>query len=170
MKLNTLITSHWQPFWSSRQPRERKLLIGLGVFLAVAVGYAGIWQPTRAAALKNRTKFAALQQQVALASSLSDEAAKLKRQPALTPLNASALLDLLKQSSAATGLTEGQWNSDGEHAVTFSGTVPFDAWLRWAGELAATQQVRLVSLKAETSGQAGSAKLTARFVHAGAPA
>lgn len=170
MTLNALLAGHWQPFWASRQPREQRLLIGLSLFLALAIAYAGIWQPSRQAAQKNRVKVAALQQQVALVSALDAEASKLKRQAALTPMPAAALLDLLKQSSAAAGLSDGQWSSDGEYAVSYSGSVPFDRWLRWTGELAAAQQVRLVSLKAENNGQAGAAKVTARFVHAGAPA
>jgi len=168
-KLNIELAEQWQPFWSSRQPRERKLLIGLAIFLLLVGGYAGIWQPLHNAAVKNRIKVANLQQQVALVSALHEEAATLKRQPAQTPIKGAALLELLKQSSAAASIN-GQWNGDGEYAVTFNGTVPFDAWLRWAGDMAALQQVRLVALKAENAGQAGSAKISARFVHGGAPA
>jgi general secretion pathway protein M len=162
-----MVVQHWQPFWNARNARERRMLAGLALFLAVVVGYAGIWQPAVTSAQHNRRLVAKLGQQVAALDALANEAAALKRQPALPVPPPAALLDLLKQSATAAGLS-GEWRSDNGNAVSFSGTVPFDAWLRWAGGLMPAQQVRLVELQAESAGQSGSARVTARFAYAGA--
>jgi type II secretory pathway component PulM len=143
------------------------MLTGLALFLALVVGFAGIWQPARLSVQHNRHLVSKLGQQVATLDALGKEATALKRQPALPVPPPAALLDLLKQSATVAGLS-GEWRSDNVSAVSFSGTVPFDAWLRWAGGLMPAQQVRLVELQAESAAQAGTARVTARFAYAGA--
>lgn len=163
----SVIADVWQPFWSARNARERRMLTGLALFLAVVIGYAGIWQPAHASAQHNRRLVAVLGQQVATLSALGNEAAVLKRQAAQPVPPAAALLDLLKQSAMGAGLS-GDWHGDDGNTVSFNGTVPFDAWLRWAGGLQTAQQVRLLDLQAESAAQPGSAHVTARFAYAGA--
>ncbi|ATP30072.1 type II secretion system protein GspM [Chromobacterium violaceum] len=159
-------------YWSQRSPRERRLLAAMGAVLGVALLYLAVWEPADKSLQRNRASVARLQAELGAVGALADEAAKLKRQPAQTPLPAKELIPLLQQTAKSQGLPIAalQFNADGESGVAMEGVVGFDDWARFVGVLAAQQQVRVVNVKAEAQPVPGQVKIKALLAHAGAAA
>ncbi|MBX9346276.1 type II secretion system protein M [Chromobacterium vaccinii] len=159
-------------YWSQRSPREQRLLAAMTAVLGATLLYLAVWEPASSSLQRNRTSVARLQAELGAVSTLADEAAKLKRQPAQTPLPAKELIPLLQQTAKSQGLSVAglQFNADGDSGVLMEGVVGFDDWVRFVGILAAQQQVRVVNVKAEAQPVPGQVKIKALLAHAGAAA
>ncbi|KUM05040.1 type II secretion system protein M [Chromobacterium subtsugae] len=159
-------------YWQQRSAREQRLLAAMALVLGAALLYLAVWEPASASLQRNRASVARLQAELGAVRSLAAEADKLKRQPAQTPLPAKELIPLLQQTAKSQGLAVAalQFSQDGESGVDMEGVVGFDAWVRFAGVLAAQQQVRVVNVKMEAQPVPGQVKIKALLAHAGAAA
>ncbi|MEN7429937.1 type II secretion system protein M [Chromobacterium sp. TRC.1.1.SA] len=159
-------------YWSQRSPREQRLLAAMAAVLGATLLYLAVWEPASSSLQRNRTSVARLQAELGAVNALADEAAKLKRQPAQSPLPAKELIPLLQQTAKSQGLSVAglQFNADGDSGVAMEGVVGFDDWVRFVGILAAQQQVRVVNVKAEAQPVPGQVKIKALLAHAGAAA
>ncbi|POZ62491.1 type II secretion system protein GspM [Chromobacterium alticapitis] len=158
-------------YWGQRTAREQRLLAAMAVVLGAAVLYLGIWEPANNSLQRNRAAVERLQAELGMVQALADEAAKLKRQPAQTPLAGKDLIPLLQQTAKSQGLPAAlQFSAEGDSGVSMEGVLGFDDWVRFAGVLAAQQQVRVVNVKVEAQPAPGQVKIKALLAHAGAEA
>lgn len=159
-------------YWGQRTAREQRLLAIMAVVLGAAIVYLGIWEPANTSLQRNRAAVARLQAELGMVQALADEAAKLKRQPAQTPLAAKDLIPLLQQTAKSQGLPVAglQFTADGDNGVDMEGVLGFDDWVRFAGVLSAQQQVRVLNVKVEAQPTPGQVKIKALLAHAGAEA
>lgn len=165
----TLIPSALQQAWQQRNPREQRLLLMMAVVLGAALLYAAVWEPAAGYVAKNRGRLAALQAELAFDQTLAAEAARLKAQPAVTPMKAADLTAVVKQALQTRELAPESWQlqPDGDWGLQLSGQADFGAWLGLQADLAA-QQVRVVRLKATASDKPGHVAVQALLAHAGA--
>jgi general secretion pathway protein M len=125
-----------QGFWAGLAPRERNL-IAVGFLVLLPPGlYLYLWQPLNA----ERTRLAGRVQQLrGEVAQLRVDSEEIKRLRAQAPIRSAQTLEATTRLAAARFQL-----GDKQIAMTPQGSdrlivnmdaVPFDAWLRWVGEL-----------------------------------
>lgn len=151
--------------WQSRTPRERAVLVALGVVLAAACLVSLVQTATHARS-RLRPSVTALRAQVA---SLDEQAREIERLRAAPPVAVSQSdLRSLVQAQIGAELSRALVRIDArdsdEVEVVF-GAVPFAKWLSWIAGLKA-QQVRVASSRVEALTSPGLVSVTATLVRA----
>jgi len=130
-------------WWSGLAERERRVLGGGGVILALVIAYLGVWEPLAGARHRQQVNLAAAR---ALAVQIEALAASAPRgTPALSGTGQS-LLAIVDQSSKSSAMAKppSRLQPEGDNAVRiWLEDVPFDALLRWLGELQSRYGVRV---------------------------
>jgi general secretion pathway protein M len=149
-------------WWASLAERERRVLAGGGIALALIVLYAAVYDPVVAAHRQRQSELAAAR---ALAAQIEQLAAAAPQGgPALAGTGQS-LLAVVDQSRQGSGIDKppSRIQPEGDTIVRiWLEDVPFDALVRWLGELQTRYGVRVESADIQRESGAGlvSARLT----------
>lgn len=162
--IETLL-EHWRRIGA----RERRLIgIGLAVLLPATL-YLYVWQPLtaeRAALTRTNERL-----RVELAG-LRADAAEAERLRSLGAIGAGGSPRAAAESAASRFRLDGRMRVEaapGSAGITVNfENVPFDAWLRWVGELAA-QGVNVAASRVEALPVAGQVRASATLTQAGTP-
>ena len=147
------------------QPRERRIVAGGALLLALTLGYVGFWEPFAKAAQKQRT---ALAEERAFAERLEAIAVVVQRAQSSgqAPVQGGgqSLLTLVDQASRLPelGKPPARLQPDGEQEVkVWFEDVPFDNLARWTVTLQTRYAVRVSA--AEIERRAGEGLVNARL-------
>lgn len=147
--------------WTTLAARERLVLAVGGAVLALVVLFLGIWEPLAAARHQREVELRAAR---ALAVQLEQLAAAAPRAGAAPAGAGQSLLAVVDQSAKASALNKPptRLQPDGDNAVRlWLEDVPFDALVRWLGELHARYGVRVEA--AEVERESGPGLVNARL-------
>jgi general secretion pathway protein M len=150
-------------WWAGLAERERRVLGGGGIALALIVLYTGAWEPLAAAQQRRALD---LQAARAMAVQLEDLAAVAGRGAPRTVQGAGqSLLAIVDQSRKATAITKPptRLQPEGDNTVrVVLEDVPFDALVRWLADLQMRYGVRVDNADIERESGPGlvSARLT----------
>lgn len=135
-------------FWQARNARER-WIIGLGVpLLLLSLLYAYLWLPLNQERRQLRHQVPTLMQAKQKLQAEAQEFKTLKMQaPAQSAgTGGSDPLTLARQSAASAGLGQIQLNPDNAGGMQLAAPdVPFDALMRWLGQMQTQYGLRVVS-------------------------
>lgn len=141
-------TAIWSEFWQARNTRER-WIIGLGVpLLLLSLLYAYLWMPINKERHQLRRQVPALMQDKQKLVAEAQEVKTLKAQvPAQTAATGgSDPLTLARQSAGSAGLGQVQLTPDNAGGIQVAAPdLPFDALMRWLGQLQSQYGLRVVS-------------------------
>ena len=130
-------------WWASLADRDRRVLAGGAVALALILAYAGIWDPLTSARDQRRQD---LQEARAIAVQLEQLAGAAQRSgpaPAGAGQSLLAIVDQTRKSSAITK-PPSRLQPEGDNTVRlWLEDVPFEALVRWLGELHTRYGVRV---------------------------
>lgn len=153
----------FRAWWSGLAERERRVLGAGAAALGLIVLYVGIWEPVAGARQRQQTQLHAAR---ALAAQLESLAAIAPRGSAAAVSGAGqSLLAVIDQTRKASAITKPpsrlQPQGDDTVRVTLE-DVPFDALLRWLGELQGRYGVRVADADIERESGPGlvNARLT----------
>lgn len=150
-------------WWAGLAERERRVLAGGGIALALIVLYTAVWEPLAAGHQRRELD---LQAARALAVQLEDLAAVAGRgSPRAVQGAGQSLLAIVDQSRKATAITKPptRLQPEGDNTVRIVlDDVPFDALVRWLGDLQTRYGVRVETADIERESGPGlvSARLT----------
>lgn len=136
----------FRAWWATLARREQRMLAAGAVFVAGAVLYLGVWEPVAQA---GRERQLALEDARALATMLETLAVEVQRGRGTGTGTAGAgqsLLSVVDQSRRASALTKppSRLQPEGDAMVRiWLEDVPFDALLRWLGDLQLRYGVRV---------------------------
>lgn len=136
----------FRAWWATLAQREQRMLAAGAVFVAGAVLYLGVWEPVAQA---GRERQLALEDARALATMLETLAVEVQRGRGTGTGTAGAgqsLLSVVDQSRRASALTKppSRLQPEGDAMVRiWLEDVPFDALLRWLGDLQLRYGVRV---------------------------
>jgi general secretion pathway protein M len=150
-------------WWDGLAERERRVLGGGGIALGLIIVYTAIWEPLAAAHQRRELD---LQAARAVAVQLEDLAAVAGRAgPRAVQGAGQSLLAIVDQSRKATAITKPptRLQPEGDDTVrVVLEDVPFDALVRWLGDLQTRYGVRVDTADIERESGPGlvSARLT----------
>lgn len=147
--------------WASLEERERRVLGGGAVILAMVVAYAGIYDPLTSA---RHQRQAALQAARTLATRIEQLAAAAPRAAATPAGQGQSLLSIVDQSlkASAVGKPPSRLQPEGETTVRiWLEDVPFESLVRWLHELQDRYGVRAEN--AEIERESGPGLVNARL-------
>lgn len=155
--------------WRARNPRERKFLGGLAVFLVVAALVQGLWL-AHAARERLHQQIPQLRMQLANVQQQSGEILQMQAQAAPSAQEGAALLAAANAAAGSVGLPQvaAQMQLEGPRQLRLRGALPFDKWLEWVAALQRDARLRIVSCRIDTDTEAaapatGHAKIDALF-------
>lgn len=147
--------------WRARAPRERAVLAGGALFLALALCYAYAWLPMQRERMHLLETLPQLRAQAEQLQRDAEEVARLRARPVPTARGGD-IVALVEQRAVASGLHERIATlvalDTGRVRVVLP-HVGFDAWLAWIGELQAAHGVRIESARIEASAEAGTVRV-----------
>lgn len=153
--------------WASRAPRERAILIALGLVLCAAL-YAWLVLAAIPARAQLRESVASLRVQAVRLDLQAQEYLRLRAAPAATSSPAD-LRSLIRTRAGEAGLSGALVRIDAADAdrvkVEF-GALQFSDWLAWVASLQA-QQIRLESCRIEALAAPGMVSVVATFARSG---
>lgn len=124
-------------FWVDRTPRERVMLLGLGMVMVTWLAFAGIWQPVQA-------------QRAALTSQIAryQTAAQMLANPSqiTSPTDARPVPVIITESAATFQLTIRRLQPTGDQVQIVLEDAPFEAVLLWIEALTMDHALQLQSL------------------------
>lgn len=145
MKIPEQVTA----FWRARQPRERRFLAGLAVFLAAALLGQLLWT---AHGERQRLRIQLLRQASEL-EALRAGAEEWRRLVALPEWQGVAPGEEARKSIAqgakALGLAA-VWRD--ASSLQVNGQVEFDSWVKWLGEVQQDHHLRVLRAKGQAAG------------------
>lgn len=148
--------------WSQCSVRERRMLLAMGLLLALVGFVRGVWLPLDAAIRRNRPQVEQLSADAQLMSRMLDEARRLATMPTLTPWAAETLESRLRDTAHTQHFSLDGWTVVSEGgALRMTGTADFDRWLLLAGELERRDQLRLLQLQVSLAGSSGEVRIQA---------
>lgn len=125
-------------FWTDRTPRERTLLLGLAVTIAIWLGIVGAWQPLQA-------------QRISLAAQIAryQSAAERLANPGLVaaPADARPIPVIITESAADFQLAIRRLQPAGEEVQIVLEDAPFEPVLLWIDVLTADHALQLRALE-----------------------
>jgi len=156
-------------FWASRQPRERGVLLTGAVLVALAVLYAGLWDPALTARSRLAATLPKMRAQLEGMRLQKREIEQLRK--ALGPASPSADLRALlraavERSPFPRAVDRIEWRS-GEHVVLAAAAVGFDQWVDWTRALQRELGVRVDSCEITALPEPGMVRLEAVFAGPG---
>ena len=153
--------------WESRAPRERTLLLVVGLGIGILL-YLALLISAHETRPRLRNSVLALRADAARLDKYAEEVERLRatRAPASSSTDLRTLLQAGAASAGIAGAVVRLDAADSNHVQVVFGAVPFQAWLRWAAALR-EQNIRLESCRIETLSQSGMVSITAAFVRSG---
>lgn len=152
-------------YWSERPARERALLVGGALAVALVALYLFLWQPGLAASRRLSATLPKLRTQVELMRAQQTEIAALRKSAGAVA--ATGDLRALLQSSVAQapfGKSVQQIGGSGERATLAVASADFGDWLRWAAEVQRAAGARLERCRITALDQSGMVRVEATFV------
>ena len=123
-------------FWADRTPRERALLLGLGVSLVAWLGIAGIWQPLQ-------VKREALTAQIARYQTAT---LMLANPTQVLPSDTRAIPVIITESAATFQLSIRRLQPAGDQVQVVLEDAPFDDVLLWINAFTTDNGLQLQTL------------------------
>lgn len=131
-------TDRWRPFWQSRAPRERTILIVGGIALGVSVLYLLVFAPLQNKLARLEKNVPVLRAQLIDMQDLVEETRQLSRASAEAPLRGGALQQALLVSLESKGMKPAQLTVQpvgtgqaGDVVLIQLSQVPFRQWADW---------------------------------------
>jgi general secretion pathway protein M len=159
-------------FWNERAPRERALLAGGALAIALVALYLFLWQPGLAASRRLSATLPRLRAQVELMRAQQPEIAAL-RKSAGTAAQGGDLRVLLQSSVGRAPFAKSVQRMDApssERATVLVAAANFDDWLRWVAEAQREAGARLERCRVSAVDTPGMVRAEATFVALGAAA
>jgi general secretion pathway protein M len=156
-------------FWNERPPRERALLAGGALAVALVALYLFLWQPGLAASARLSATLPKLRAQVELMRKQQAEIAVLRKNAGKVAQSgdpAGNLRVLLQSSVARAPFQKSVQRIDApsaERATLMVGAADFDEWLRWTLEAQRETGARLERCKITALPEPGMVRAEATF-------
>lgn len=148
-----------QTWLDGLNPRERRLVIGGGLFLSLFLLYQLTWAPFANGVASMQTKVSKAQQNLIWMQQAADEVRSLSGGAAGgRPVHTGSLLGLIEKTARQRGLGSSirKVQPEGQDGVrVWMDRVSFDAVMTWLDELQQKQGVMVASFSAEQTPQAG---------------
>lgn len=158
------LREHCCEAWAARQPRERRFLTALAIFVAGALLVQGLWSARHDSA-RLRKQIPRLRVQVEVMQRQANEIRQLQAQtrPAAAPLEGNALLAAAGTAAkvGSFSLAATQLQLEGPRQIRLRATLPFDRWLEWMAAIQADFRLRLVRCQIEGAEDPGFVKIDA---------
>jgi general secretion pathway protein M len=158
--------------WSERAPRERALLAGGALAVALVALYLFLWQPGLAASQRLAATLPKLRAQVELMRAQQSEIAAL-RKSAGTAAQGGDLRMVLQSSVGRAPFAKSVQRIDaasGDRATVQVASADFDDWLRWVAEAQREAGARLERCRISALDTPGMVRAEAAFVALGSAA
>lgn len=152
-------------FWSERAPRERALLAGGALAIALVALYLFLWQPGLAASSRLSAALPKLRAQVELMRAQQTEIAALRKSTG-SAAQGGDLRALLQSSVGRAPFAKSVQRIDaasGERATVVIGAADFDDWLRWVAEAQREAAARLERCRISALDAPGMVRAEATF-------
>ena len=149
--------------WAERQPRERRFLLALGIFIVVALVLQGLWS-AQSDRVRLRKKLPELRLQADAMQRQAGEIRQLQTQakpPGAAIVEGTALLAATNTAAKNLGLAGAQLQLEGNRQIRLRATLPFDRWLEWLALVQKDSRLRLVHCQVERAENPGMAKIDA---------
>jgi len=159
-------------FWSERAPRERALLAGGALAIALVALYLFLWQPGLAASQRLAATLPKLRAQVELMRAQQSEIAALRKSTG-TAAQGGDLRTGLQSSVGRAPFAKSVQRIDaasGERATVLVASADFDDWLRWVAEAQREAAARLERCRISALDTPGMVGAEATFVGLGTAA
>ncbi len=159
---------HWDDLraaWAARQPRERRFLLALAIFLAIALILQGLWTAQNDR-LRLRKRLPELRLQAETMQRQAGEIRQLQNQvrlPAAAVVEGAPLLAAANAAAKSLGLAGAQLQLEGSRKIRLRATVPFDRWLEWVALVQKESRLRLIHAQVDPGENPGTAKIDALF-------
>jgi general secretion pathway protein M len=140
-------------FWAAREPRERKVLVGGGLVLALGLYYALLITPALSSREALNKNLPELKLQVAQMQALAKEASGLTA-TAATPV-ASMSEETLKAALSRKGLKPLSVVLSGDQAKVQLAAAPFNATLEWLDDIQKNERITVTEANFNALPQAG---------------
>lgn len=151
--------------WAERQPRERRFLVVLGIFLATALLLQGLWS-AQSDRMRLRKRIPELRLQVETMQRQAGEIRQLQAQvklPAAAVVEGAPLLAAANTAAKSLGLAGAQLQLEGMRQIRLRATLPFDRWLEWVALVQKESRLRLIHAQVDRGENPGTAKIDALF-------
>jgi general secretion pathway protein M len=150
-------------FWQARNPQEHRWLLGLGLFICLALLADGLWSAHHARQ-RLRQQIPALEQQLATLQRQAGDLRALQSQPVTLAPPSTALVEQAATVLQAAGLpvAANQLAAEGPRQLRLRATLPFDRWIDATADLQRNAQLRLVQCQVDTVSP-GQARIDALF-------
>ncbi len=149
--------------WAERQPRERRFLVALAIFVAVALLLQTLWS-AQSERVRLRKKIPELRLQLETMQRQAGEIRQLQTQvkaPAAALVEGAPLLAAANAAAKNLGLAGAQFQLEGQRQIRLRATLPFDRWLEWVAQMQQESRLRLVHAQVEAGDKPGTAKIDA---------
>ena len=159
-------------FWNERAPRERALLAGGALAIALVALYLFLWQPGLAASRRLAATLPKLRAQVELMRAQQTEIAALRKKTG-TAAQGGDLRVVLQSSVGRAPFAKSVQRIDaasGERATVLVASADFDEWLRWVSEAQREAGARLERCRISALDTPGMVRAEATFVALGTAA
>jgi len=149
--------------WAERQPRERRFLVALAIFIIIALLLQGLWSANSDRS-RLRKRIPELRLQVETMQRQAGEIRQLQAQvkpPPATVVEGAPLLAAANAAAKSVGLTGAQLQLEGPRQIRLRATLPFDRWLEWLALVQRESRLRLIHAQVERDEAPGTAKIDA---------
>ncbi|HEY7237539.1 MAG TPA: type II secretion system protein M [Burkholderiales bacterium] len=153
-------------FWNERAPRERALLGGGALGIALVALYLFLWQPGLAASARLSATLPKLRAQAELMRAQQSEIAALRKSAGKTAQGGD-LRVLLQSSVGRAPFAKSVQRIDaasGERATVLVSSAEFGDWLRWVAEAQREAAARLEKCRITALDSPGMVRAEASFV------
>lgn len=152
--------------WQALEPRERGLLgFGLALLLPVTL-YLYVWQPMQEERQRLAIRADQLREELTVLRTRAEEVKRMRGAPVAA---AASLENAARQGAAQAGVADrlqGLTPQGADRLEVRFDAVPFDAWLRWLGQLS-SQGVVLAACQVEALPTPGMARVRATLARSG---
>lgn len=152
-------------FWARRSARERRILAGGGILVALLLGYGWLWRPVQADLVRMEEQLPRLRAQAQQIEAIGTELAKLRTRPPAGVVAPSQLSPTLSRSAADAGLLHGSFIVEpGEQRVKARfDRVGFNAWAAWVDQLHRSHRLVLVAARIDALPAQGLVRIECEF-------
>ncbi len=128
--------AQWTDFWNARTPRERRILGGGALLLALLFGYAWLWLPVQRESAQLRAELPGLRGQAQQLAADRQTVAALRAQPVTANSgNLAARVESLAQAGGVRARIEAIVPLDAQRVRIRLPEVAFADWIGWLDTL-----------------------------------
>ena len=148
--------------WNARTPRERQILVGGAIALALMLFYALVWHPAQRGVSTLESTLPRLRADLSAMRLQSGEFARLRQIAPKARLDAAGALGAIQASAGKRGLERAVekvevMGSDRLRVVL--GAAPFAAWIEWVDALRREHQLTVEAVRVDAIDRPGFAKV-----------